>query len=97
MQGSATTKLTQALRRLAAAGILERVGDKGRARRYRWRSEMSYLHRGTAPSGLVDPLCGMPVAPDTPHRATDDDGQEVSFCSMPCLVRWLNARRSARR
>jgi len=87
----------QALRRFAAAGILERVGDKGRPRRYRWRSEMSYLHRGTAPLGLIDPLCGMPVAPDTPHRTTDDDGQEVSFCSMPCLVRWRHAHRSARR
>ena len=85
----------QALRRFAAAGILERVDDKGRPRRYRWRSEMSYLHQGAAPAGVVDPVCGMPVPADTPHRAVDDDGRDVTFCSVPCLVRWRHAHRAA--
>ena len=83
----------QALRRFAAAGILERVDDVGRPRRYRWRAEMSYLHRGVTPTGVVDPVCGMPVRADTPHRAMAADGSEVSFCSLPCLVRWHHAHR----
>ena len=81
----------QVLRRFAAAGILERVDDKGRPRRYRWRPAMSYLRRGTSPTGSPDPVCGMPVASDSAHRAVGDDGEEMLFCSLPCLVRWRRA------
>lgn len=86
----------QALRRFGAAGILERVDEPGHPRRYRWRREMAYLHEGTEPAGRRDPVCGMPVPADSPHVA-EDDGQEVAFCSLPCLVHWRVERRGRRR
>ena len=82
----------QVLRRFASAGIVERVDD-GRPRRYRWRAEMSYFHHHAAPVGTLDPVCGMPVPPDSAHRAVDDGGNDVAFCSVPCLVRWRHAHR----
>lgn len=87
----------QTLRRFEAAGIVEHRSDRA-GRRYRYRAEMAYL---SAEGGIVvdddlrDPVCGMPVAPDTPHVA-DDDGRVVRFCSLPCLVRWQRARRARR-
>ncbi len=85
----------QALRRFSAAGILEPLAASGHPRRYRWRPEMAYLHDGTEPSGPRDPVCGMPVPANSPHVA-DDDGQEVAFCSLPCLVRWRSEHRAHR-
>lgn len=85
----------QALRRFHAAGILERIDDPGRPRRYRWRPEMAYLHDGSEPLGRVDPVCGMPVAPDTPH-VVEEEGREVAFCSLPCLVHWRTSHRRRR-
>jgi Cu+-exporting ATPase len=35
----------------------------------------------------VDPVCGMTVAPDTPHRFSLD-GVEYRFCSVRCLTRF---------
>jgi len=85
----------QTLRRFGAAGIVEsEAGSAGS--RYRYRAEMAYLSTdgGTDEAGeLRDPVCGMPVAADTPHVA-DDDGRVVRFCSMPCLVRWQRDRRT---
>lgn len=84
----------QALRRFGAAGIVEHeAGSAGN--RYRYRAEMAYLSAaGDAEEEgeLRDPVCGMPVAPDTPHVA-DDHGRVVRFCSLPCLVRWQRAQR----
>lgn len=85
-----------ALRRFSAAGILERLDEPGRPRRYRWRPEMAYLHDGTDPPGRRDPVCGMPVRADTPHVA-EHDGQELAFCSLACLVRWRFEHRPRRR
>lgn len=81
----------QALRRFAAAGIVDQ--DAGTAgRRYRYRAEMDYLHGDADPDDeLRDPVCGMPVAADTPHVA-DDHGRVVRFCSIPCLTRWRRAQ-----
>lgn len=76
-----------ALRRFGAAGIVERLDAPGHPRHYRWRPEMAYLRDGPDPSGQLDPVCGMPVPADSPHVA-DQDGQQVRFCSLPCLVRW---------
>ena len=87
----------QALRRFTAAAIMERIDDPGHPRRYRWRPEMSYLHDGSDPVGRIDPVCGMPVPADTPHVALDDDGREVAFCSLPCLVRWRSGHRGGAR
>lgn len=87
----------QALRRFTAAAILERIDDPGHPRRYRWRPEMAYLHDGSDPPGRIDPVCGMPVPANTPHVAQDDDGREVAFCSLPCLVRWRSEHRGGRR
>lgn len=84
----------QALRRFSAAGILEQLPASGHPRRYRWRAEMAYLRDGTEPSGRRDPVCGMPVPANSPHVAADDDGQEVAFCSLPCLVRWRSDHRA---
>lgn len=85
----------QALRRFGAAGIVEQeAGSAGR--RYRYRAEMAYLSTGGGAEEdgeLRDPVCGMPVAADTPHVA-EDHGRVVRFCSIACLVRWQRARRS---
>ncbi|HRP98022.1 MAG TPA: heavy metal translocating P-type ATPase [Rhodocyclaceae bacterium] len=40
-------------------------------------------HRPASPSQLQDPVCGMTVAPDSPHIATHD-GQTYRFCSAQC-------------
>ena len=86
----------QALRRLTAACILERVDEPGHPRRYRWRPEMAYLRDAGDPPGRVDPVCGMPVRADSPHIAVHD-GEEVAFCSLPCLVRWRAEQRGRHR
>ena len=43
--------------------------------------------------GATDPVCGMPVAADTPFR-TEYDGQAILFCSERCrlvdLGRWFD-------
>lgn len=86
----------QALRRFTAAGIIDRLDEPGHPRRYRLRPEMAYLHDGGDPPGRVDPVCGMPVPEDSPHVA-EDDGEEIAFCSLPCLVRWRAAHRGRHR
>lgn len=86
----------RALRRFAAAGILERLDDRGHPRQYRWRPQMSYLHHGEAPAGPLDPVCGMPVRADASYSVVDQDGHDVFFCSMPCLVQWRHEHRRQR-
>lgn len=86
----------QALRRFAAAGIIERVDEPGQPRRYRWRPEMGYLSDdGPSGSGRVDPVCGMPVPADAAFTVLEGDA-EVAFCSLPCLVRWRFEHRVTR-
>jgi len=88
----------QALRRFGAAGIVEQEPGRTAGSRYRYRTEMAYLSAGghtEEDSELRDPVCGMPVAPDTPHVA-DDHGRVVRFCSLPCLVRWQRSHRERR-
>jgi len=82
----------RALRRFAAAGIVDQeVGPAGR--RYRYRAEMDYLQGDIdVDDELRDPVCGMPVAADTPHVA-DDHGRVVRFCSVPCLTLWQRSQR----
>ncbi|MBI2708600.1 MAG: hypothetical protein HYX34_02770 [Actinobacteria bacterium] len=83
----------QALRRFTSAGILEAVdGQGGVPSRYRWRSEMRYLHDGGDPPGRTDPVCGMPVSANSPYVVPDVDGEDVAFCSVTCLVRWRSGR-----
>jgi len=36
---------------------------------------------------LQDPVCGMAVGPDSPHR-TVHEGQEYVFCSPHCLAKF---------
>ena len=86
----------QALRRFAAAGIVDRIRVRGRSDHYRWHPEMSYLREGHNGDLPIDPVCGMPVPPDTAHVAADHDGASFSFCSLPCLVRWRSERRRGR-
>ncbi len=77
----------RALRRFAAARIVvveTAATGQGERRTYRWRSELSYLFEGTSPPGPVDPVCGMPVEPGSPHTATDATGATVHFCSAWC-------------
>lgn len=85
----------QALRRFASAGIVDHSHVRGRGHRYRWHPEMAYLRHGELSSLPVDPVCGMPVPPGTLHSARDGD-TEISFCSLPCLVRWTSNRRRRR-
>lgn len=76
------------LRRLSAAGVLEREAAD-RPARYRWRPEMDYLvNGGQQPvEGELDPVCGMPVPPDSPHVLAGPDGAVWRFCALPCLLR----------
>jgi hypothetical protein len=73
----------QALRRFSAAGIVERLDEPCRPRRYRWLTEMGYLHDTSEPVGRRDPVCGMPVPAESPHIVVHD-GLEVGFCSLRC-------------
>ena len=58
----------QALRRFAAAGIVDQGAGTG-GRRYRYRAEMDYLQDDVdLDDGLRDPVCGMPVPADTRTR-----------------------------
>ena len=93
--GVSDHEANQALRRFAAAGIVERIEDLGNPRRYRWRPEMGYLVDNGSPPGQIDPICGMPVPEGSTHTALDGDTQ-VSFCSLPCLVRWQREHRITR-
>lgn len=84
----------QTLRRFAADGIIERQPSPGRRPAYRLRHEMRYLFGDRHPDErLVDPVCGMPVDPSTPH-VTEVDGVVVRFCSRRCQA--LYARRDRR-
>ena len=86
----------QALRRFASAGIVDHSHVRGQSHRYRWHPDMGYLRQGDVSGPAIDPVCGMPVPPGTPHTARDDDA-EIRFCSLPCLVRWRSERRRAPR
>ena len=46
---------------------------------------MAHTHPNTPQ--LKDPVCGMTVKPDTPHRTTHD-GHEVLFCSAGCKTKF---------
>ena len=37
---------------------------------------------------LIDPVCGMTVAPDSPHQALHD-GQDFRFCSAGCRSKFI--------
>src|SRR3546814_20193849 len=53
---------------------------------------MAYLRDGDVDGRVIDPVCGMPASPGTPHTAVDGD-DVVQFCSLACLVRWRSGRR----
>ena len=42
----------------------------------------------SAPSRLIDPVCGMTVEPDSPHRASHG-GTEYRFCSAGCRTKFV--------
>ncbi len=42
----------------------------------------------SAPSRLIDPVCGMTVKPDSPHRASHG-GTEYRFCSAGCRTKFV--------
>lgn len=77
-----------ALRQFAAAGILERVVPDAGPAQYRWHDEMRYLFEALPPNAedIIDPVCSMPVAPETPHVLRDASGQPIRFCSLGCLT-----------
>ena len=90
--GVSNHEADQALRRFASAGIVDHRHVRGHGHRYRWHADMAYL-RGDDIEGLaIDPVCGMPVPPGTPHTAVDGD-DVLQFCSLACLVRWRSNRR----
>ena len=43
-----------------------------------------HVHSGAPADGLTDPVCGMSVKPDSPHRASFE-ATEYRFCSAKCL------------
>lgn len=82
--------VAEVLGRFLAAGMITRAPDDPAAPRYRWRVEAEYLH--DSPSGAtqwVDPICGMPVAEDSPIRARRPGGTRVRFCSPWCRAAFL--------
>jgi P-type Cu+ transporter len=53
-------------------------------------SHRQHAHAAHAPhdaGGAIDPVCGMTVAPDAPHRF-QHDGREHLFCSAGCRTRF---------
>ncbi len=75
-----------ALRRFVSAGIVE-ASESGSRDGYRWRDDMGYLEHGRREeSGFVDPVCGMPVMSDTPHRLIAPEGGDLGFCCALCLA-----------
>lgn len=84
--------VAEVLGRFLAAGMITPATDDPAAPRYRWRVEAEYLH--DSPSGAtewVDPVCGMPVAEDSPISARRPDGTTVRFCSPWCRTAFLGA------
>ena len=45
-------------------------------------------HAGAEPEAHIDPVCGMTVKPDSPHRATHA-GHEYRFCAARCREKFL--------
>ena len=82
----------QTLRTLAAAGVLHEHDRQAQRREYRWHDELRYLFDRSEPTAdLIDPVCGMPVSPDSAHTGRDRSGAIVRFCS-----RWCQATYRAR-
>ncbi len=74
-----------ALRQLTAARIVE-VRSLGDDPRYRWLFDTASLDDPTAASvARIDPVCGMPVAADSPFQLEDGSGLH-RFCSLRCLT-----------
>ncbi|HEX7928016.1 MAG TPA: YHS domain-containing protein [bacterium] len=46
-----------------------------------------HAHATHTPTGFVDPVCGMNVKADTPHRAMHE-GKEYGFCCDGCLTKF---------
>lgn len=83
-------EVAQVLERFERAGIVETVEVAGFPTRYPWRSDLGYLADGEGdPLEWTDPVCGMPVRPESPYRARDADGREHRFCSALCLDAFL--------
>jgi YHS domain-containing protein len=82
------------LERYAVAGIVE-VSDASDGSRYQWRSDMTYLFRGSPSAAeFIDPVCGMTVDESTPYRVTDAFGRRWLFCARVCLTNFQHARPS---
>ncbi len=45
-------------------------------------------HDHSAPAALKDPVCGMTVKPDSPHRA-EVEGTQYAFCSAGCRTKFI--------
>ena len=74
-----------------AAGVVDAI-DAPEDRRYRWRSDMNYLFGdGDGSPEWVDPVCGMPVLPDTPYVAYDAYRRPRRFCSSLCRGAFLGS------
>jgi Cu+-exporting ATPase len=46
-----------------------------------------HQHAPAATTPMVDPVCGMTVKPQSPHR-TEHGGQTIGFCSASCLAKF---------
>lgn len=82
-----TGKTAAVLDRYAAVGIVDAL-DVPSGRRYRWRSDMTYLLGAEPGARPIDPVCGMTVHDETPYRARDTIGRTRLFCSAVCLARF---------
>ena len=73
------------LDRYADAGVVD-VVDSATSVRYRWCSDMSYLFGSSSSADATDPVCGMRMSSETPHRLEDGSGARWLFCSAMCLA-----------
>ena len=48
-------------------------------------SSHSHRHSTTAPTNVVDPVCGMTISPDDAAGHVDHQGRAYSFCSQRCV------------
>lgn len=82
------------LRQFAAAGIVEVEVFRFGARRYRARPTSSFLPERPTSAAIIDPVCGMRVAEDTPFVLADG-AATIRFCSQRCVLVWERRGREA--
>ncbi|GAB6195350.1 heavy metal translocating P-type ATPase [Lysobacter xanthus] len=69
-------------------GVDHRFCSAGCRAKFVEAPEKYVAHRDAARAKVTDPVCGMRVAPDSPHRAMHD-GVDHRFCSAGCRAKFV--------